>query len=235
MLRVENIDVFYGKRKALNAISLAVNKSEIVTIIGSNGVGKTTTLKTICGLLKPRVGKIFFNDIPIEKKHAHEHARLGISYVPEGGRVFKNLTIRENLEMGAFVKKDPRRMMADLDMIFEMFPVLRARQTDSATTLSGGERQMLSIGRSLMSRPKLLLLDEPSLGLGPLIVKGIYEKIAEIRENGVTILLVEQNVKRALDISDRGYVYGIGRINIAGSATDLLKNDNVRKTFLGEE
>lgn len=234
MLHVQNIEVYYGNRKALDDITLDVNESDIVTVIGSNGAGKTTTLKTICGLLKPREGRILFGEISVEKRPAHVHARMGISYVPEGGRIFRKLTVKENLEMGAFVRKDHQQMVKDLQMVYEMFPILSERQKNPAGTLSGGERQMLSIGRSLMSNPTLLLLDEPSLGLAPYVVKEIYEKIAEIRGKGVTILLVEQNAKKALEVADRGYVYTIGRISLAGPASELLDDEKVRKTFLGE-
>ena len=234
MLRVRNIHVYYGNRRALEDITLDVHESDIVTIIGSNGAGKTTTLKTICGLLKPREGTILFRNAPVEKRPAHVHARMGMSYVPEGGRVFRRLTVEENLEMGAFVRKDPQRMSGDLQIVYELFPALRERRNNPAGTLSGGERQMLSIGRSLMSNPVLLLLDEPSLGLAPYVVKEIYERIAEIRARGVTILLVEQNVRKALEIADRGYVYTIGRISLAGSASDLLSDEKVRKTYLGD-
>ncbi len=234
MLRVESISVYYGNRKALDGITFDVKESDIVTIIGSNGAGKTTTLKTICGLLKPKEGRILFKELAVEKRPAYVHARMGISYVPEGGRVFKKLTIQENLEMGAFFRKEHPQMLRDLQIVYEMFPILQERRKYPASTLSGGERQMLSIGRSLMSKPVLLLLDEPSLGLAPYIVKEIYGKILEIRTKGVTLLLVEQNARKALEIADRGYVYTIGRISLGGPASQLLDNEEVRKTFLGE-
>jgi branched-chain amino acid transport system ATP-binding protein len=234
MLRVQEIDVYYGKLRAISQVSFYVNESEIVTIIGSNGAGKTTTLKAVCGLLQPRSGTILLRGKALEGKPAHVHAKMGIGYVPEGGRVFNKLTLRENLEMGAFVKRNQLQSDKDIQMVSEMFPILRDRQESLAGTLSGGERQMLSLARALMSNPELLLLDEPSLGLAPLIVHEIYEKIGEIRKKRVTILLVEQNVKRALGVADRGYVYAVGRISLAGSASNLLANQEIQKTFLGE-
>jgi len=234
MLCLREIEVYYGKMKVLDQISFEVGDHEIVTILGSNGAGKTTTLKTICGLLKPKTGNILFKERAVEAEPAHVHAKLGISYVPEGGRIFGKLTIEENLEMGAFVRENPLQMARDIEMIYGMFPILMERRRSLAGTLSGGERQMLSIGRALMSVPDLLLLDEPSLGLAPYIVKEIYEKIREIRMKGVTILLVEQNVKKALEVADRGYVYNIGRIALKGSSSELLNNEQVRGTFLGD-
>ncbi len=234
MLEVQEIDVYYGKLRALHQVSFSVEEHEIVTIIGSNGAGKTTTLKAVCGLLKPRTGAVLFRGKPVATLAAYLHAKMGISYVPEGGRVFGKLTVEENLEMGGFVKKDVPQSEKNKQMVHGMFPILQERRRNLAGTLSGGERQMLSIGRALMSDPDLLLLDEPSLGLAPYIVKEIYEKIEEIRGKGVTILLVEQNVKKALEVADRGYVYAVGRISLAGSASELLRNAQVRKTFLGE-
>ncbi len=234
MLSVRDIDVYYGKMKALDEISFDVHGHEIVTILGSNGAGKTTALKTICGLLKPKTGKVLFKGLTVENKPAHAHAKLGISYVPEGGRIFSKLTIEENLEMGAFVRENPLQMAQDIQMIYEMFPILRERRKSLAGTLSGGERQMLSIGRALTSIPELLLLDEPSLGLAPYIVKEIYEKIRGIRSKGMTILLVEQNVRKALAVADRGYVFATGRISLSGSSLELMNNEQVRRTFLGD-
>jgi len=234
MLCVREIDVYYGKMKVLSQISFVVAEYEIVTIIGSNGAGKTTTLKTVCGLLKPKTGSIFFKEQGVESKPAHAHAKLGISYVPEGGRIFGKLTIEENLEMGAFVRAKPLQLPQEIEIVYGMFPILRERRRSLAGTLSGGERQMLSIGRALMSAPELLLLDEPSLGLAPYITKEIYKKIREIRTNGMTILLVEQNVKKALEVADRGYVYAIGRISLSGSSRELFNNEQVRRAFLGD-
>jgi branched-chain amino acid transport system ATP-binding protein len=235
MLEVQEIDVYYGKLRALQQISFSVEEHEIVTIIGSNGAGKTTTLKAVCGLLKPRTGTVLFQGKSVGSLAAYLHAKMGISYVPEGGRVFNKLTVEENLEMGGFVKKDAPRSEKNRQTVYGMFPILQERRRNLAGILSGGERQMLSIGRALMSDPDLLLLDEPSLGLAPFIVKEIYAKIQEIRGKGVTILLVEQNVKKALEVANRGYVYAVGRISLAGSASELSSNEQVRKTFLGDE
>ncbi len=234
MLQVQDIDSYYGGMKALDGISLHVKESEIVGIVGANGAGKTTTLRTIFGLLRPKKGEILFKGVRIENEPAHKRARRGISFVPEGGRVFSKLSIRENLEMGAFVRKSQREVDEDVEMVYTMFPVLRERQRSLAGTLSGGERQMLAIGRCLMLRPTLLLLDEPSLGLGPLVVDEIYRKIKEIQRKRVTLLLVEQNARKALQIADHGYVYDIGRIVLEGTGQNLLNDEHVRKTFLGE-
>jgi branched-chain amino acid transport system ATP-binding protein len=234
MLQVQEIDAYYGGMKALNGVSLHVEQSEIVTIIGPNGSGKTTTLRAIFGLLPPRKGSILFKGEHLEKEPAHLRAQRGISFVPEGGRVFSKLSVLENLELGAFSRRKKKETLGgDLEMVFNMFPVLRDRQKSLSGTLSGGERQMLAISRCLMLRPIFLLLDEPSLGLGPIVIDEIYKKIEEIRSNQVTILLVEQNALKALQIADRGYVYTIGRIALEGSGSDLLNNEHVKKTFLG--
>jgi branched-chain amino acid transport system ATP-binding protein len=233
MLQVQEIDAYYGGMKALNGISLHVEESEIVTIIGPNGSGKTTTLRTIFGLLQPKRGIILFKGEHLEKEPTHLRAKRGMSFVPEGGRVFSRLTVLENLELGGFSRKDRKELGGELEMVCTMFPVLRERRRSLAGTLSGGERQMLAISRCLMLRPTFLLLDEPSLGLGPLVVDEIYKKILEIRENQVTILLVEQNALKALQIADRGYVYTIGRIALEGTGPELLHNEHVKKTFLG--
>jgi len=233
MLQVQDIDAYYGGMKALNGVSLHVEESEIVTIIGPNGSGKTTTLRTIFGLLQPKRGTILFKEEHLEKEPTHLRARRGMSFVPEGGRVFSKLTVLENLELGGFSRKDRKELGGELEMVCTMFPFLRERRRSSAGTLSGGERQMLAISRCLMLRPTFLLLDEPSLGLGPLVVDEIYKKILEIRKNQVTILLVEQNALKALQIADRGYVYTIGRIALEGSGSELLNNEHVKKTFLG--
>ena len=235
MLQVQEIDAYYGGMKALSGVSLHVEESEIVTIIGPNGSGKTTTLRTIFGLLRPKTGRILFKGEHLEKEPTHLRAKRGMSFVPEGGRVFSKLTVLENLELGAFSRKDKKEVEGELEMVFGMFPILRERKKSFAGTLSGGERQMLAISRCLMLRPTFLLLDEPSLGLGPLVVDEIYKKILEIRKNQVTILLVEQNALKALQVADRGYVYTIGKIALEGSGPDLLHNDHVRRTFLGEQ
>jgi branched-chain amino acid transport system ATP-binding protein len=205
-----------------------------VTIIGPNGSGKTTTLRTIFGILPPRKGSILFEGTHLESEPIHLRAKKRISFVPEGGRVFSKLSVFENLELGAFSRKDRKEISGELEMVYRMFPILQDRRKSLAGTLSGGERQMLAIGRCLMLRPIFLLLDEPSLGLGPLVIDEIYRKIIEIRENKVTILLVEQNAVKALQIADRGYVYTIGRIALEGTQSELLNNDHVKKTFLGE-
>ena len=233
MLQVQDIDAYYGGMKALNGVSLHVEESEIVTIIGPNGSGKTTTLRTIFGLLQPKRGIVLFRGEHLEKEPTHLRARRGMSFVPEGGRVFSKLTVLENLELGGFSRKDRKELGGELEMVCTMFPFLRERRRSLAGTLSGGERQMLAISRCLMLRPTFLLLDEPSLGLGPLVVDEIYKKILEIRKNQVTILLVEQNALKALQIADRGYVYTIGRIALEGTGPELLHNEHVRKTFLG--
>jgi branched-chain amino acid transport system ATP-binding protein len=235
MLQVQEIDAYYGGMKALAGVSLHVEESEIVTIIGPNGAGKTTTLRTIFGLLQPKIGRILFKGEPLEREPTHLRAKRGMSFVPEGGRVFSKMTVLENLELGAFSRKDRKELGSELEMIFRMFPILRERRKSFAGTLSGGERQMLAISRCLMLRPTFLLLDEPSLGLGPLVVDEIYKKILEIRKNQVTILLVEQNALKALQVADRGYVYTIGKIALEGTGPDLLHNEHVRKTFLGEQ
>ena len=234
MLQVQEVETCYGEMKALTGVSLHVEESEIVTIIGPNGSGKTTTLRTIFGLLRPSKGAVLFKGEHLENEPPHLRASRGISFVPEGGRVFSKLSVVENLELGAFSRKDKKEVLGELEMVYTMFPILRDRRRSSAGTLSGGERQMLAISRCLMLRPIFLLLDEPSLGLGPIIVDEIYRKIQEIRESGVTILLVEQNAFKALQIADRGYVYTIGKIALEGTASDLMHNEYVRKTFLGE-
>lgn len=234
MLQVQEIEAYYGGMKALDGISLHVEESEIVTIIGPNGSGKTTTLRTIFGILPPRKGAILFEGTHLESEPIHLRAKKRISFVPEGGRVFSKLSVFENLELGAFSRKDRKEISGELEMVYRMFPILQDRRKSLAGTLSGGERQMLAIGRCLMLRPIFLLLDEPSLGLGPLVIDEIYRKILEIRENKVTILLVEQNAVKALQIADRGYVYTIGRIALEGTQSELLNNDHVKKTFLGE-
>lgn len=234
MLRVQEIDAYYGGMKALDGISLHVEKSEIVTIIGPNGSGKTTTLRTIIGLLRPRKGIILFKGEHLENQPPHIRARMGISFVPEGGRIFSKLTVLENLELGAFSRPNKSQVSREHEMVCSMFPILRERRSSLAGTLSGGERQMLALGRCLMLQPTFLLLDEPSLGLGPLVIDEIYRKILEIRQNKVTLLLVEQNALKALQIADRGYVYTLGRIVLEGTGSELLTNDHVRKTFLGE-
>lgn len=233
MLKIDNIDVYYGAIHALKGISLEVNEGEIVTLIGANGAGKSTTLRTISGLLKPKVGSITFLGQSIVGVRAHEIVKKGISQVPEGRRVFAEMTVMENLDLGAFVRKDKAGIQQDLKHVFELFPRLEERKNQSAGTLSGGEQQMLAMGRALMSRPKLLLLDEPSMGLAPLLIKEIFNIIVDINKSGTTVLLVEQNANMALSIANRAYVLETGRITLSGKAQDLAASEDVRKAYLG--
>lgn len=233
MLKIDNIDVYYGAIHALKGISLEVKEGEIVTLIGANGAGKSTTLRTISGLLKPKTGSITFLGQNIEGVRAHEIVKKGISQVPEGRRVFAEMTVMENLDLGAFVRKDKAGIQQDLKHVFELFPRLEERKNQSAGTLSGGEQQMLAMGRALMSRPKLLLLDEPSMGLAPLLIKEIFNIIVDINKSGTTVLLVEQNANMALSIANRAYVLETGRITLSGSAKELAASEDVRKAYLG--
>ncbi len=234
MLEIKDLSVSYGAINALHGISLSVKAGSIVTLIGANGAGKTTTLKTISGLLKPKSGEAFYDGKNILHLPPHQIVKLGLSHVPEGRMIFANLTVRENLQMGAYLQRDKKIVAADLDLVFVTFPRLKEREQQIAGTLSGGEQQMLAIGRALMSRPKLLLLDEPSLGLAPLLVKTIFEKIVEInRLQGLTILLVEQNANLALGISNFGYVLETGRITLQGDSASLRQNPQVKSAYLG--
>lgn len=233
MLELVDINVYYGAIHALKGINIKVNEGEIVTLIGANGAGKSTTLKTISGVLKPKIGKILFNGNEINKVNASDIVSLGISHVPEGRRIFTNMSIMENLEMGAYSRKDKSEIKKDYDKMFETFPILLERKYQMAGTLSGGEQQMLAIGRALMSRPKLLLLDEPSMGLAPLIVKQIFSIIRDINKEGTTVLLVEQNASTALNLADRAYVIQNGCIQMEGNADDLLENESVKSAYLG--
>lgn len=233
LLQVVDLKVSYGNIEALHGINLEVKKGEIVTILGANGAGKSTTLMTISGLLKPTHGAIYFDKIPLHKMPAHEIVKLGISQVPEGRRIFGTLTVKENLTLGAFTCKDRTKLRKNEEWIYELFPILAERRDQLAGTLSGGEQQMLAIARSLMSDPSILLLDEPSLGLAPLLVKSIFQALKEINRQGVTILLVEQNARAALRLAHRGYVMELGRIVIADTAENLLANPEVRQAYLG--
>ena len=233
MLKIDNIDVYYGAIHALKGISLEVNQGEIVTLIGANGAGKSTTLRTISGLLKPKNGSITFMGKNIAGVPAHQIVREGISQVPEGRRVFAEMTVMENLDLGAFVRKDKAGIQKDLKKVFELFPRLEERRNQSAGTLSGGEQQMLAMGRALMSRPRLLLLDEPSMGLAPLLIKEIFHIIEDINKSGTTVLLVEQNANMALSIANRAYVLETGRITLSGAAQELAASEDVRKAYLG--
>jgi branched-chain amino acid transport system ATP-binding protein len=234
MLTLENVSVNYGAIEALTGISMHVEKGEVVTLIGANGAGKTTTLRTITGLLEPRDGRITFEGEDISGKPTHRLVARGISMSPEGRGVFANLSVRENLRMGAYLNKSKQEITADMRRVFEMFPRLKEREAQKAGTLSGGEQQMLAIGRALMSRPRLLLLDEPSLGLAPLVVHTIFEAIDEIRGKGTTILLVEQNAHAALKHSDRAYVLETGRIVMEGSSKELAADPRIKEAYLGE-
>ncbi len=233
VLGVEGIHTYYGAIEALKGISLEVRGGEIVTLIGSNGAGKTTTLRSINGLNHPRRGKIVFQGNDITKTPAHEVVKRGISQSPEGRKLFSRMSVVENLEMGAFQRTDRANFKEDMDRVFTLFPRLAERRTQKAGTLSGGEQQMCAIGRALMARPKLLLLDEPSMGLAPILVEKIFEIVKEINEQGTPILLVEQNALMALDVADRGYVLETGRIALADNAAALKQNEQVRKTYLG--
>lgn len=233
MLELVDLNVYYGAIHALKGINIKVNQGEIVTLIGANGAGKTTTLKTISGALKPKKGKVLFQGGELEKVKAHDIVGLGIAHVPEGRKVFMNMSVMENLEMGAYSRKDKGEIKKDYEKIFETFPRLLERKNQMAGTLSGGEQQMLAIGRALMARPKLLLLDEPSMGLAPLIVKQIFSIIEDINEKGTTVLLVEQNASMALKIAHRAYVIQNGVVELEGNAEELLNDDNVRYAYLG--
>jgi len=234
LLKLEDVHTCYGPIEALKGISLEVKEGEIVALIGANGAGKSTALMTISGVLAPRQGRIEFLGRDITGRPAHEIVGCGISQVPEGRRIFPRLTVLENLEMGAFLRRDRREIEADRAVVFEQFPILKERRSQLGGTLSGGEQQMLAIGRALMARPKLLLLDEPSLGLAPMIVSRIFEIIREINRQGKTILLVEQNARAALTLALRGYVMETGRIVMADEAGALLSNPRVREAYLGE-
>jgi len=233
MLKVNNINVYYGNIHALKDVSLEVERGEIVTLIGGNGAGKTTTLRTISGLLRSKTGEIIFEDEVISNMPAPMIVKKGISQVPEGRRIFANLTVLENLEMGAYLRKDRQEVKNSLEMVFTRFPRLKERMYQRAGTLSGGEQQMLALGRALMSKPKLLLLDEPSMGLAPILVQEIFSIISEINKAGTTVLLVEQNAHMALSIAHRAYVLETGRIVLSGYAKDLANSDEVRKAYLG--
>ena len=233
MLELKSVRTYYGNIEALKEISLTVSEGEIITLIGANGAGKSTTLMSISGIVPPRFGEILFLDKPIHLLNPDEIVTLGISQVPEGRRIFPQLTVLENLDMGAFLRKDKAGIKKDMDHIFALFPILAQRQHQGGGTLSGGEQQMLAISRALMARPRLLLMDEPSLGLAPLIVRVIFDIIKKINEEGTTIFLVEQNAHMALKVAHRGYVMENGRITLEGNAQNLLVNEAVKKAYLG--
>jgi branched-chain amino acid transport system ATP-binding protein len=234
VLELEDVHTYYGSIQALKGISLRVDEGEIVTLIGANGAGKTTTLRSINGLNRPRQGRIRFQSEDITHSSAHHIVKRGISQSPEGRRLFPRMSVIENLEMGAFQRSDRGGLRADMDRVFELFPRLAERRNQKAGTMSGGEQQMCAIGRALMARPKLLMLDEPSMGLAPIFVDRIFETIVEINTQGTPILLVEQNALMALEVANRGYVLETGRVALEGNASDLKTNEQVRKTYLGE-
>lgn len=235
MLSVKNINVYYGSIHAIKDISFHVNEGEIVTLIGANGAGKTTTMHAISGLLKLQSGEIDYCGQTISKMEAHKIIRLGLAQVPEGRRVFSGLTVQQNLQMGAYTRRDGKEAIQnDFDMVFDLLPRLKERRNQPAGTLSGGEQQMLAVGRALMGKPKMILMDEPSMGLSPLLVKEIFAIIKEVNKQGITILLVEQNAKMALAISDRAYVLETGNITLSGDAQELLNDARVKKAYLGQ-
>lgn len=233
MLVIDNLNTYYGEIHAVKGISIDVKKGSITTLIGANGAGKSTTLKTIVGLLTPKVGSILFEGKPIHNLGADDVVRLGIGYVPEGRRIFPVLTVDENLDMGAFIRKDQEGILSDKQKMYDLFPALKDRKKQLAGSLSGGEQQMLAIGRALMSRPKLLLMDEPSLGLAPILVKAVFKIITELNKDGITILLSEQNARAALKIADYGIVMETGHVRFADTAESLQGNSVVQSVYLG--
>jgi branched-chain amino acid transport system ATP-binding protein len=233
VLKVKNLSVHYGMIQAIKDISFEVNEGEIVTLIGANGAGKSTILRTISGLVKPSSGEIEYLGKPIHNVATRKIVEQGIAQVPEGRHVFKGLTVQENLDLGSFTRKDKQNLAGDLEAVFERFPILRERKNQDAATLSGGEQQMLAMGRALMTKPKLLLLDEPSMGLAPIFIKEIFHIIQDIQKQGTTILLIEQNANVALKIANRGYVLETGNIVLTGTGEELLASDEVQKAYLG--
>ena len=234
MLTVDDIHVYYGNIAAVKGISLTVYPGEIVTLIGGNGAGKSTTMRTISGLLKPKRGEVHFEGQQVSGLKGHEVAQRGIAQSPEGRRIFPRMTVTENLELGAFLRNDKAEIAADMDRVFDLFPRLKERLTQKSGTLSGGEQQMLAMGRALMARPRLLLLDEPSMGLAPVLVEQVFDTITKVNQQGTTVLLVEQNALVALNIGNYGYVLETGQIILEGPAKELAHNDEVRKAYLGE-
>jgi branched-chain amino acid transport system ATP-binding protein len=233
MLKIENLEVAYGNIKAIKGISLEVNKGEIVTLIGSNGAGKSTTLRAVSGILKARAGRITFENEEIQGKEGHEIVKMGICQSPEGRRIFPRMSVDENLDLGAFLRTDKAGIAADRERVLDLFPRLKERINQKAGTMSGGEQQMLAVGRALMGSPKLLLMDEPSMGLAPVLVQMIFETITKINKQGTTVLLVEQNALAALNVADRAYVLESGTIKMSGKAKDLISNNEVTKAYLG--
>ncbi|MER6197523.1 ABC transporter ATP-binding protein [Streptomyces sp. NPDC001586] len=235
LLKVEDLKVAYGKIEAVKGISFEVNEGEIVCLVGTNGAGKTTTLRTLSGLIKPKSGSITFDGKPLASVPAHKIVSLGLAHSPEGRHIFPRLTIAENLQLGAFLRTDKEGIEKDVQRAYEMFPILGERRKQAAGTLSGGEQQMLAMGRALMSQPKLLMLDEPSMGLSPLMMQKIMATIKELKATGMTILLVEQNAQAALSLADQAHVMEIGKVVLSGTGRDLLHNEDVRKAYLGED
>ena len=234
MLTVTDLQVYYGVIQALKGISFSVNQGEVIALIGANGAGKTTTLHTVTGLIQPKAGKIEFEGKDITKMPAHKIVSLGMAHVPEGRRIFQQLTVLDNLKLGAYTRKDKKKIADTLEMVYRRFPRLEERKKQIAGTLSGGEQQMLAMGRALMSEPKIIVMDEPSMGLSPLFVTEIFDIIREISQGGTTVLLVEQNAKKALSIADRAYVLETGKIVLSGNAQDLMNDDSVKRAYLGE-
>ena len=234
MLTVKDLEVYYGVIQAIKGVSFEVNQGEVIALIGANGAGKTTILHTITGLLSPKKGSVIFEGKELTKMPAHKIVSLGMAHVPEGRRVFADLSVYENLRMGAYTRKDKGEIEATLEKVYDRFPRLKERRNQMAGTLSGGEQQMLAMGRALMSKPKILLMDEPSMGLSPIMVNEIFSIIQEVSDSGTTVLLVEQNAKKALAIADRGYVLETGKIVLEGKASDLLNDDSIKKAYLGE-
>jgi len=234
MLEIQDLHVYYGGIHAIKGINISVPEGEIITLIGANGAGKSTTLRTVSGLIKPRSGEIRFLDEDITKLSAHRVTQMGIALVPEGRNIFPNLTVQENLMMGAYPRTGKTGIGADLEWVFELFPRLKERLSQKGGTLSGGEQQMLAIGRGLMSHPRLLALDEPSLGLAPVLAQEVFKVLEEINSEGTTILLIEQNARAALALAEYGYVIETGRVALEGKCSDLLKNEDVKKAYLGE-
>jgi branched-chain amino acid transport system ATP-binding protein len=235
LLEVEDLRVAYGKIEAVKGISFSVEAGQVVTLIGTNGAGKTTTLRTLSGLLRPIGGRILFDGKPLEKVPAHKIVALGLAHSPEGRHIFPRLTIEENLKLGAYLRKDAEGITKDIQRAYDLFPILGERKKQAAGTLSGGEQQMLAMGRALMSQPKLLMLDEPSMGLSPIMMQKIMQTIVELKASGTTILLVEQNAQAALSLADQGHVMEIGKIVLSGPGQELLHDESVRKAYLGED
>ena len=234
MLTIKDLEVYYGVIQAIKGVSFEVNQGEVIALIGANGAGKTTILHTITGLLAPKNGSVVFEGKELTKMPAHKIVSLGMAHVPEGRRVFADLSVYENLRMGAYTRKDRNEIEETLEKVYQRFPRLKERRNQMAGTLGGGEQQMLAMGRALMSKPKILLMDEPSMGLSPIMVNEIFSIIQEVSDSGTTVLLVEQNAKKALSIADRGYVLETGNIVLEGKASDLLNNDSIKKAYLGE-